>query len=70
MNALPIFLAALVFVIGYLLVLSGNAQKRREQERCRVYVEERVPAFQWPPRPRPAATDFAADHKSRTRVGL
>lgn len=70
MTALPIFLTAFIFFIGYLLVRSGNALKRREQERCRVYVEETVPAFQWPPRPRPAATDFAADHKSRTRVGL
>jgi hypothetical protein len=54
MTALPIFLLALAAFIAYLLVRSNEKLRKRENERGRVEVEEFVPAFQWPPRPKPA----------------
>lgn len=67
---LPIYLLAAAAFIVYLLARSGRAERGRAEERCRVYIEERAENWTWPPRPRPAATDFATDHKTRTRVGL
>jgi hypothetical protein len=53
-NALPILLLAFGFFIAYLLVRSNEKLRERENARGRVEVEETVPAFIWPPKPKPA----------------
>lgn len=64
-------LASLAAALIAGLVRSNRALRGREQVRSRVRVERTgEPDWSFPPRPRPAATDFAADHRSRTRVGL
>lgn len=66
---LPVYLLAAVMFIGYLLVRSNDKLRQREDaRRCRVTVEEVVPAFQWPPRPKPAAAPER--HLGKTRVGI
>lgn len=56
--------AVVLLVLGYLLIRSDQ----KEQARCKVYIEETVPSFQWPPRPKPAVAPER--HLGKTRVGL